>query len=764
MRHDDGPQDQLSGRELEILLELDQGASDREIARKLHLSLNTVKWHNRQIYAKLNVANRDEAVEVADRLGLLGAEAERRAMERPVPSNLPPLDLTSFVGRERDLTALSELLASQRLITLTGPGGVGKSRLGLHTAAANRDRFEHGVFLVELTPVREPEFVPKAIADALGLSERGDEPLSDLLARHLDARRMLLLLDGFEHLIAAAPIVKELQEAAREVSVLTTSRERLNLYGEQVYPVEPLARSDSVELFYQRARELDPGFDASQELIGPIEGICERVDDLPLAIELAASRVPILPPQAILDRLTPSLEGLRASEQDRPDRHQTLRATIDWSYQLLDEDEKRFFTSLSAFVAGATLDAVEAVCAPDLSSDLLDLLVGLINKSLLQSDAGVEGEPRFTMLETIRTWAEQHIEEDDPIRTRLAEYWISLSADTRERFRGTDETARRTIDSTKQEMPNLRAAFHWLMETNDIGGALDLLLNLRDFFWASSLMEGTRWTDRWLSKAQDAPTTKYAQAMTVAGEMAYIGGDLKEAGERAAGAVESLRDTGEAWALADALRLLGSVHSQEGRYDQGEIAQNEALALYEQLDDRFEVAYVLNSLGELMRMQGEFVRAGELYEKSLRLRTETHYDWGGAAVLLNLAAVARHLNHHNKARSYLMKSLDVSWARQVLPMLCGAVEGLAGLLIELDAERSVRWMGAAAAVREEAGYELEPVDRVLYDRDLETLRELLSEREFVAAWEEGKSMGLEQAVEQILNAEADPLGSDPTLE
>jgi predicted ATPase/DNA-binding CsgD family transcriptional regulator len=753
----------FSARELEILKELAARATDREIAQKLHLSLNTIKWHNRQIYSKLGVSNRKQAVAVAEQHGLFDAAKPQATAEAAPLSNLPPLDRATFVGRKQEMSDLSELLASHRLVTLTGPGGVGKSRLALHASAPLLAEFKEGVFLVELTRVRDPDLVATVIADALNVPDRPDMPLSETLSRHLNRRRDLLLLDGFEHLMAARRTVKELHEAAHAVTLLVTSRERLNLYGEQVYPVEPVGRADSVALFYTRARALGPTFDPDGTDKSTVEEICRQLDHLPLAIELAAGRVPLLPPEAILERLVPHLDGLKASEHDRPDRHQTLRATIDWSYRLLDEDERKLFSSLGMFIAGATLDALEAICAPDLSTDLFGLLEALINKSLIWQQTGVGGEPRFGMLDTIRVFAEEHMEGGAHIWNRFADFYQSLTKNTSEKLRGPGETARSFQDKIDQEMPNIRAAFDWLFGNESPVKAMELLIHLRLYWWATNPSQGIRWADKAFERGRDAPEVTKATVETVAGEMEYLSGDLERAGELGAAALEVLRDSGEARFEADVLRLLGSVNTQQGDYDRGETTLKEALALYEQLGDRFDVAYVLNSLGELMRMQGKYESAKELYEESLRVSGWRSTWMGSAAVLKNLASVARHLGDQASAIDCSHEALKVSWDRQIVPMICGSLDELAGLSLEMEPSRSVRWMGAAHAAREELGLQIEPVDRTLCDQDLESLREILGDEAFNSARKQGRMMDLEEVVREALEAviESSEGGSSP---
>lgn len=411
-----------------------------------------------------------------------------------------PTPLTALIGRERELVEISTLLqgADVRLVTLTGPGGAGKTRLGIQVIAELRDHFADGGFFIDLAPVNHPTLVSATIAHALGLPAESGQTLIEHLKRFLRPREILLLLDNFEHVVEAAPLIGDLLQASSGLKVLVTSRSILKLRGEYEYVVPPLAFPDphhmpplerlteyaAVQLFIARAQAVKSNFVVSYESAQAVAEICTRMDGLPLAIELVAARIKILPPQKLLERLgsrlTPFLSGVR----DHPTRHQTLRSTIDWSYNLLDAAEQTLFARLSVFVGGCTIAAAEAVCTDDelLALDVLEGVASLVDKSLLRHIDGTNGEPRFVMLETIREYAAERLEigsEDAIIRQKHATYfWSFVQA-----VEATTEMADRPPwqDQIEQEYDNVRAALGWAVQQREVDMGLTLGRVLFDY-------------------------------------------------------------------------------------------------------------------------------------------------------------------------------------------------------------------------------------------------------------------------------------------
>ena len=406
------------------------------------------------------------------------------------PNNLP-LQPTPLVGREREVAEVEDRIQSEevRLLTLTGPGGTGKTRLVLQAAADLLEEFEDGVFFVALATITDPELVPSTIAGPLGVKESAEQPLTETLKSYLREKELLLLLDNFEQVLEGTPVVGELIAACPKLKVLATSRIPLRLYGEQEYAVPPFALPDprvlppvkvltqyeAVRLFVERARAVKADFSVSNENAPAVAEICARLDGLPLAIELAGARLRILPPQKMLERLSNRLKLLKGGARDLPTRQQTLRGTIDWSYELLKEDEKTFFRRLSVFSGGRTLDAIEEICDPEGHLDVLDAVESLVEKSLLRQEEGPEGEPRFVMLETVHEYAREKLQESgeaEAIKRAHAEYFFALAEEAEPELEGPDQL--QWMDRLEAEHDNMRAALSWSLGAQTPGWGLDL--------------------------------------------------------------------------------------------------------------------------------------------------------------------------------------------------------------------------------------------------------------------------------------------------
>ena len=371
----------LSAREIQILDLISGGLSNREIAQKLSLSLDTIKWYNKRIYGKLGVSSRSQATKLAAEQGLLEEKSSAEREEGNDRKGNLPAQLTSFVGREKEIAEIRDLLKSKRLVVLTGAGGSGKTRLALQVASELADHYQDGAWLVELASLGDPKLVPKAIAQVLKVSMGGAKSPAETLTRFLRRKHLLLVLDNFEHLLEAAPLVGELLSAAPQVSVLATSRERLHVYGEQEYPLRPLQLPEpqhpeplekllsyeAIKLFTQRARSARPGFELSEKTLPSILRICMHLDGLPLALELAASQVKLFPAHILAQQLEKDLDVLVDGPRDLPARQRTLRATIEWSEKLLEPQERTLFARLAVFRGGATLEAIEQVCSAGLN-------------------------------------------------------------------------------------------------------------------------------------------------------------------------------------------------------------------------------------------------------------------------------------------------------------------------------------------------------------------------------------------------------------
>jgi len=764
--------DPLTDRELEVLCLIAEGFTNREIAQELFIALETVKWYNKQIYGKLGVHNRTQAVAQAREAGLFDAQPDVPARPAVAPKHNLPAQVTSFVGRERELSEVKQLLGTTRLLTLTGPGGSGKTRLALRVAEEVLDRFEDGVFFADLAPISDPQLAAGTIAQVLGVRESSSQPLAVTLKNYLRAKRLLLLLDNFEQIIHAAPLVADLLSASPSLKIMVTSREALQVYGEQEYSVPPLALPDlervehlpvlaqyeAVELFGQRAQAVRPDFALTDDNAPAVAEICVRLDGLPLAIELAAARSKLLSPETMRTRLESRLETVTGGLRDVPARLRTLRGTIDWSYNLLDEGEKTLLARLSVFQGGRTVESAEVVCGPDLSIDVLDGLESLLNKSLLWQEEGQEGEPRFLMLETIHEYARERLEESgeaEDLRRRHAEYFVALAERAEPELLGARQgywAAR-----LRAEHDNLRAALAWSLGGADAGLGLRLAGALRDFWYGEGhSTEGLRWTERALEGAGDAPPALRAKAQNSAGRLAFARGDHEQGKIWNREALALYRELGDRAGAGWALTFL-SAHSlgYSEEYREGLTLCEEGLALLREADDRPGMAMALNTLGELARSDGDYERAGEAYEECLAICRGTGNKQREALMLGNLSYAALHQGDYERAEALVREGLALLWELESKYFVNFGLEVSAGpAAAKGQPERAARLLGAAEALREAMGLGLQPADQFEIDRYEAAAREQLDEATFEAAWAEGRAMTLEEAVAYALGEDA----------
>jgi predicted ATPase/DNA-binding SARP family transcriptional activator/predicted negative regulator of RcsB-dependent stress response len=553
---------------------------------------------------------------------------------QPEQSSILPMPPGPLIGRDRELSELDALLRSgdPRLIVLTGAGGSGKTRLALEAAHRAAADFANGAAVVSLAPLRDPGLVPAAIAQALGLELGRGNPL-DLLANSLSGRELLLLLDNAEHLRAAAPSYVELLRRAPHLIVLVTSRVVLHLSGEHVYPVEPLELQDATSLFEKRVGEAEPRFRSDPEERQAIAQICERLDCLPLAIELAASRVRTLAPTELLARLEPSIPLLTGGPSDLPARQQTLAATLAWSYDLLREDEQRDFRRLSVFAGGCTLDAAEAVCGTT-----LDTLGALVDSNLLRRITD-ETASRYLMLETVREFAEQKLEDSDEaaqMRHRHFEHFSKLA--DRERW-----TAQAEFDSVAEVMPevdNLRVALEWALESGHSAPALAVLNGIWSFWEARSMnREALGWYLRAFAATGPASSLERAAALAYAGRFAAHAGEYDEAVRLLEGALAMFRELGHQRAANSVLVELAYPLTELNELERARAVVEQALDDSSPHDDPLERLHALHYLGEVELKSGNTARAKELLEDALALAQQEGVVMKQGSVLHSLGDV-----------------------------------------------------------------------------------------------------------------------------
>lgn len=781
------PPERLHERETAILQRLAAGMTDQQIADDLHLSLHTVKWYNRQLYGKLGVRSRTQAIAYAQSLGLLPDGRERAPL--PAAGHRLPAQTAPFIGRSRELAEVEQLLGRSRLLTLTGAGGTGKTRLALQLAEAIAPTFADGVCFVDLAPLADHALVMKAIAGALGVVEHGPGELLETLKRVLARRELLLLIDNFEHVIAAAPLLSELLASAPRLKALVTSREPLHLSGEQEYTVPPLTlpdagavsaqrltESEAGMLFVRRAQMVRPRFEATDADAPAIARICIRLDGLPLAIELAAARCKLLTPQALLARLEDAagdaaFQVLAGSSRDAPPRQRTLRDTIAWSYNLLSADEQRLFARLAVFHGGRSLEAIEAVCAEGLSTDVFDCLASLVDKSLVQQRDGADGEPRFALLDMIQAYARERLEasgEAAATRRRHAEYFVALAerAEPELRLAGYDRWCR----VFELELDNLRAALEWSLSAPAAAeGGVTLgvrLMAATGMFWYGKgyHVEGFRWAQQLLARLDEAPAAHHPRFLISAGRLAWFQ-DLDAGRRLIRWALDRSRELGDALQAAWALSFLGYtlLHEPDAALPLAE----EGLAAFRALGHLPGIAQALNIIGEIARVNGDDARARQVYEECLAVCQRTgeagriHYMYG------NLAFLAQHAGDAERAWQLAHQGLLLARDRQDRNDIADAIITMAGSLVAGGAppqgtfRRAARLLGAAEAEHERMGTFLQPSNRPEYHRILAKVRGRLDDGLFQAAWAEGRDMTLEQALAYALEGAGAPDAGGP---
>jgi len=691
------------------------------------------------------------------------------------PKHNLPQPLTSFIGREKQIAEIRTLLDCSRLLTLTGSGGCGKTRLAIQVAAGLLDSYPDGVWLVELAATVDPGHVPQTVASVIGLKEEPGKSLTQRLIEHLASRRLLLVLDNAEHVLATcAELVDAVVQQCSQVTVLVTSRERLAMAGEQTYRVPSmsmphpdrdttaasLAQYESVRLFVERARLNLPLFAITDENTPALASICYRLDGIPLAIELAAARVRSMPVEAVNQRLDQRFRLLTGGSRIAPRRQQTLRALIDWSYDLLSDAEKALLWRVSVFSGGWMQEAAENVCVGDGIDDweALDLLTSLCDKSLLLVEER-DGETRYRLLETVRQYAQERLQdagEQALWHGRHLAYFLSLAEEAEPLLAGTDQQA--WLHRLELENDNLRAAMAW---SGSVGGDAVAGLRLAGALWRfwyfrGYLSEGRSWLAKLLAAVPHGhAVAARAKALTWAGALAMDQGDYPAARAQCEEGLTLLQQLGDRRGIADSLSNLGALAGHQGDYSAARALLEESLAIRRQLGDRWGIATSLSILGDVALDQCDYRAAQALHQECLGIHRDLGHRHGVAVELHYLGTIAQELGDHRSARALFEESLSIRWDQGDRQGIAESLERLAsGVSAMGRPARAARLWGTSERLREEIGCPAKGGDRLRYDRDVAAARVALGDdAAFDLAWEQGRAMAPDRAVVDVVEKE-----------
>jgi non-specific serine/threonine protein kinase len=719
-------------------------------------------------------------------------------------TNLPQL-LQSFIGRERELAEIKQLLPGTRLLTLTGTGGIGKTRLALQAAAEVRDAYRDGVWFVDLAPLVDPGLVPSALAQVLGVKESAGQLLVKTLSDHLRPLEVLVVLDNCEHVLdACARLAEALLRESAGTTLVATSREPLRIGAECTYALDVLplpdpqgnaqsiAQSDSVRLFVDRARQYRPGFDLQNQSARAVAEICVRLDGIPLALELAAARMAVLPVEQIVRLLDQRFRLLASGSRSDLPRHQTLRALLDWSYELLDEAQRQFFARLSVFAGGWTLAAAEVVGAGNVitKDDVVYLLIALVEKSMVVAD---DDGDRYRMLETVREYAREKLAtggDANAVRERHRNFFLALAVNAEPNLAGPEQAT--WLQRLEDEHDNFRSALEYCLVAASGSNAGLRLCGALHWFWImrGHRAEGLDWCARVLDvEGIDKGTPERATALEAAGVLAYHLGDFPAARAfhedslamardlsdqkgiaRATISLGNLRlrqgDLGAAQALCEealaisrkledpwltqqSLNGLGNVAGSKGEFLIAQSLYEQGLAIARERADRVRIAILLNNLGSATFWQGEYSAARARHEESLAIRRELKDSGGIAYSLSGLGAVALQQEDYSAAGAFIREALSI---RRELGDRMGIAELLekqAAVIGAIgNALHAAHIGGAAERLREDVGSPLTADERLRHDRHMAAVRAALrDDAAFDRAWKKGRAMSLDQAIE-----------------
>jgi predicted ATPase/predicted Ser/Thr protein kinase len=737
---------------------------------------NIPNWLNELVLQLLGKRREERPASAKDVLVMLeqqttSSETTSHYTLTPKVRNNLPTQLTSFIGREKEIAEIKEELNIHRLVTLTGPGGIGKTRISVQVAADLLDTFPAGVWFVELASLTDPDIIPQTIHTTMGLAEQQGKNSTQMLIDFLHDKAVLIILDNCEHLIeASAKITEKLLSHSTRLKIIASSREALRVKGEvichvpslevptldteSVIPAEFL-KIESVRLFTERAAAVSRGFALDSQNVLFIAQICQRLDGMPLAIELAAARTNLLTVDQILRRLDNRFSFLKGGARTALPRHQTLHATIEWSYDLLSETERLLFGRLAVFVSGWTLDAAEKVCAANGVElyEILDLLAQLVNKSLvsvIEQSAGEE--TRYRMLETIKQFACERLvaSKEIEIYNQLhAQYFLQFAEEAEPQLITLEQV--RWFDRLELDYENLRAAFVWYLNSGKGEEAYRLGGALGRFWWLHGhITEGREWLKKALTNV-DIVSKARAKTLYWAGTLAWLQGDYEKSKKLLGESIDRYRELGSKLDAAYSLNRLGGVIHDERDSARALKIFEECLTIFREFMDKRGIGSALNGLGDLAYLNGDTERARQLYEECLNIERELGDKWAMAVMLNNLGFVAKAQGNYPKARNFFEESLMI---RSGLRDPWGIAHTLTGLAIVtfLEGQRmkSAKIQGAVSALLNQIGAPLSNYEDLEFENTTTLLKEIMGEVDYQEAVEIGKTLSIEQTIAYAL--------------
>jgi predicted ATPase len=770
------PEMEVSGLEDEFrlaatkpkLIYVKEPAPDRE--GRLEGLLDFIRSEGQLSYR--NFATKDELKSlIEDDLSLLLSEHFRLTEpdETPTPLEDPPAAVfprrvDAFVGRSREIDELSRYVSdpSIRLITVTGAGGVGKTRLALEVVDRCVDRFEDGGAFVGLGAITDPGVVVPTIIQTLAVQGSGADPL-ELLIEHLRERNLLLVLDNFEQVVFAAADVAHILEGCAGVTILVTSRAILHVRSELEYPLSPLqlpddsaefgplGEAESVLLFVERARAVDPEFSLTSDNADAVAQICRRLDGLPLALELAAARIRMLSPASMLSRLESSLSLLRGGPRDAPERHQTLRSAIDWSYGLLNDEEKALFKRLGAFRGGWTLEAAEDVGNLGGDLDVLEVMTSLLEKSLIKQEE-LPGESRFSMLQTVWEYASAELASGDEFGRVLeahALFYLSLMKASHQGLRAPSQVA--WMARLEADNENLRIAFRWCLDHDRYVEAAESGWTIWLYWWINAhLQEGRDLMKEVLDSGAEIAELARAKALAVYGVMAFWQTDYAEALPALGAALEIMRAEGDVAGVALCQLPLGFVDAAYGNFEPAQERYLESIRFFEESGDQWGRAIALNAYG-WASLGAEVDIGDEIFEESVEVagRLGTNFEYGMA--LRNLGGYRHRRGEVEEARKILSKALRTLWHGAARGGSSYTIDAIGEIAADTgEPEIATRLFGATTAIRSAIGSAIIPMFKKRFDGYVTRLRVELGSERFAAEWGKGEELTMDETVRLAL--------------